>query len=86
MCSGVVPQQPPSMLTRPSSAKSLTLSANISGVSSYPPIALGRPALGYEWTKQSAHAESACMNGSICCAPSAQLRPMHRGLEWATDT
>jgi len=38
-------------------------------------MALGSPALGYEWTKHSAHPAIACMKGSICAAPRAQLRP-----------
>mmetsp|Transcript_13478 Transcript_13478/g.42218 ORF Transcript_13478/g.42218 Transcript_13478/m.42218 type:complete len:258 (+) Transcript_13478:2133-2906(+) len=46
MCSGVVPQQPPSMLTMPRSANCFTSSANSAGFWSYPPIALGRPAFG----------------------------------------
>lgn len=44
--SGVVPQHPPAIFNNPSSANFLILSANISGVSSYPPIAFGSPALG----------------------------------------
>ena len=46
MWSGVVPQQPPSTLTNPSCAKSLSSCAVRSAGSSYSPIALGRPALG----------------------------------------
>ena len=46
MCSGVVPQQPPTTLTRPSRAKSSIWAAMNSGLSSYWPKALGRPALG----------------------------------------
>jgi hypothetical protein len=46
MWSGVVPQQPPSRLTSPLTANSSTTLAVWSGVSSYSPKALGRPALG----------------------------------------
>ncbi len=50
MCGGVVPQQPPSIFTQPSLAHSATMAAVCSGLSSYSPIALGRPALGYALT------------------------------------
>mmetsp|Transcript_5080 Transcript_5080/g.17048 ORF Transcript_5080/g.17048 Transcript_5080/m.17048 type:complete len:327 (-) Transcript_5080:769-1749(-) len=87
MWSGVVPQQPPRRLTRPRSANWRTSLAKASGVWSYPPIALGRPALGYECTWHvSAHPERACMKGSICVAPRAQLRPMQMGFACMTDT
>ncbi len=46
MWAGVVPQQPPRMLTKPASANSLTMPAVSSGVSSYSPNALGSPAFG----------------------------------------
>ena len=46
MCSGVVPQQPPRRLTNPLSANSPSSLAVSSGVSSYSPKALGRPAFG----------------------------------------
>ena len=46
ICSGVVPQHPPIMFIHPWSAKSFRKSANSSGVWSYSPIALGKPALG----------------------------------------
>ena len=44
--SGVVPQQPPTMLTRPAAANSPISPAMNSGLSSYWPNSLGRPALG----------------------------------------
>ena len=46
MCSGVVPQQPPTRLTSPASANSRTIAAVSVGASSYSPNALGRPAFG----------------------------------------
>jgi hypothetical protein len=46
MCSGVVPQQPPTMLTKPLAAKSSMMHAVSCGFSSYSPKALGRPAFG----------------------------------------
>ena len=57
MCSGVVPRHPPTMLTRPAVANSPTTRAIASGVSSYSPKALGRPAFGWAETKQSAMRE-----------------------------
>ena len=58
MCSAVVPQQPPTMLTRPLVANSPSTPAMWPGVSSYSPNALGRPALGWADTKQSATRDS----------------------------
>ena len=46
ICWGVVPQQPPTMLSRPSFAIALMWLAMKSGVSWYSPMALGSPALG----------------------------------------
>ena len=46
MCAGVVPQQPPTTFSQPSRANSPSTAAIDSGVSSNPPRALGRPALG----------------------------------------
>jgi hypothetical protein len=46
MCSGVVPQQPPTMLMNPLRANSPTSSAVSQAASSYSPKALGSPALG----------------------------------------
>ncbi len=46
MWAGVVPQQPPTMLTRPLVANSPTRRPVVSGASSYSPKALGRPAFG----------------------------------------
>ncbi len=48
MCSGVVPQQPPAMLTKPDSANERSRLEVTSGVSSNPvsAIGFGRPAFG----------------------------------------
>ncbi len=46
MWSGVVPQQPPTRLTKPAAANSSMNAAVSSGASSYSPNALGSPALG----------------------------------------
>ena len=52
MCSGVVPQQPPTMLTKPARANSSSKLEVSAGVSSKPVslIGFGRPALGYTQT------------------------------------
>jgi len=46
MWAGVEPQQPPTMFTQPFAANSRRSADMISGVSSNPPKALGKPALG----------------------------------------
>ena len=46
MWSGVVPQQPPTMFTKPLVAYSRTRSAVSQAVSSYSPNAFGNPAFG----------------------------------------
>ncbi len=58
MWSGVVPQHPPTRLTKPLPANSPRIVAVSSGASSYSPNALGRPALGYADTHVSATRES----------------------------
>ncbi len=50
ICSGVVPQHPPTMLISPLEQNSCRISAVSRGNSSYSPNALGRPALGYAQT------------------------------------
>jgi len=56
MCSGVVPQQPPTMLIQPASAHWRMCPAMNSGLSSYSPNSLGRPALGCTEVRQVAMA------------------------------
>ena len=46
ICSGVVPQHPPAIFSNPFSAMALTAAPISAGLWSYPPISLGRPALG----------------------------------------
>ena len=46
MWAGVVPQQPPMMLTQPSSTKRRSLKARLAGVSPYWPRSSGSPAFG----------------------------------------
>ena len=47
MCSGVVPQQPPTRFTQRSFTKRASLCASDAGVSPYWPRSSGRPAFGY---------------------------------------
>ena len=52
MCSGVVPQHPPTIFNQPFCAHSRSCGASVSGVSGKPVgnKGLGRPAFGYELT------------------------------------
>ena len=84
-CSGVVPQQPPTTLTRPDATNSPTTEAMCSGDSSYSPKALGSPAFGWAETKQSARRESSATYGRSSAAPSAQFSPMVSGRAWRTE-
>ncbi len=87
MCSGVVPQQPPAMLTKPDCANSPSSDEVISGVSSKPVslIGFGRPALGYTQMAASHTRESSAMYGRINAAPSAQFNPMVIGFACRTE-
>ena len=85
MCGGVVPQHPPTMLIHPFSKKTELSRAMSAGVSSYPPMAFGRPALQYTSMKHSATFASLSRNGVICCAPKAQFNPKHIGFACLTD-
>ena len=85
MWAGVVPQHPPTRLTRPLSANSDTIAAVSSAASSYSPKALGRPALGYADTKMSAMRDSSATYGRISRAPRAQLSPTSNGRAWRTE-
>ena len=65
VCSGVVPQQPPTMLTRPASANSRRKRLVSSGCSSCRPSAFGRPAFGWQATYVDATRASPSRNGRI---------------------
>ena len=75
MCSGVVPQHPPTKLTRPPSARSATAAAVSSGVSSYSPSSFGSPAFGTAPTGADASRDRDSRKGRIIAAPSEQLIP-----------
>ena len=85
MCAGVVPQHPPTRLTRPLSANSLMILAIVSGDSSYSPNSLGSPALGYTNVYMSPTEDSSSSHGRICTAPRAQLRPTAVKSAWRME-
>ncbi len=79
MCSGVVPQQPPTIFSQPSFAHSPICADIDSGVSSYSPKAFGRPAFGWQEVRVSAIFESSSTYGRSSFAPSAQFSPTASG-------
>src|SRR5690554_5978605 len=85
ICSGLVPQQPPAILSRFSVAKSATIDDMFSGVSSYPPNSLGSPALGCTLTGQSATRDSSTNQGRNSVAPKAQFKPIDIGFACLTE-
>ncbi len=85
MCSAVVPQQPPTMLSQPFLAHSPMMAAMFSGVSSYSPKALGNPAFGWQETKASDTAASSSTCGRSSFAPSAQFSPIASGRACRTE-
>ncbi len=84
MVSGVVPQQPPTMFTSPLVANSRITAAMLSGVSSYPPKTLGRPAFGCALTGTGAIRARSWTYCRSCLAPRAQLSPTLSGRAWLT--
>ena len=85
ICSGVVPQQPPSIFTSLFSMKGLTALAIVAGSWSYLPKASGIPALGWALVEQGAMAARDSSIGSIFSAPKEQFIPMEKGLKGITE-
>ena len=85
MCSGVEPQHPPTMSTKPSSTKRRMSRAIISGVWSYCPIASGMPALGCTLTWHGVACDNSRRNGVICAAPNEQFNPTEKSGACDTD-
>ena len=85
VCSGVVPQQPPTRFTRPSRANSCRYLLVSSGSSSCEPNSFGRPALGWQATYVGAMRARSSTNGRISFAPSEQLTPTMNGRACSTD-
>ena len=86
VCSGIVPQQPPTMLTMPSSANERRKRLVSSGSSSCSPSAFGRPALGWHETYVEATFARLSRNGRISVAPSEQLTPTMNGSACSIET
>ena len=84
VCSGVDPQHDPAMLSRPARAHSPRAAAICSGVSSYPPSSLGRPAFGCDETATSASRDSSSTCSRSCRGPRAQFSPTSSGSAWRT--
>src|SRR4051812_42358871 len=80
ICGGVVPQQPPTMLSQPFSAQSRNCGASDSGVSGKPVgnNGFGSPAFGYALAQMGATFESSSMSGRNSFGPSAQFMPTLR--------
>jgi hypothetical protein len=78
MWAGVVPQQPPTKLTQPSSRKRVILKARLAGVSAYWPRSSGRPAFGYTLTKRVESAASERRWSVMNSGPVAQLSPIEK--------
>ena len=76
ICSGVVPQQPPTIFRRSSFRNSSICFAVDSGVSSYSPNSFGSPAFGCALIRRSDFSAIVEICGRSCFAPSAQLNPM----------
>ena len=78
MCSGVVPQQPPTEFTLYSSRNRRIASRNgfaCSGYSVRPSTRIGRPAFGSTLIERSQFLEMYAMCSAISTGPVAQLRP-----------
>ncbi len=80
MCSGVEPQQPPKILTKPDSAHSPTCLLIVLAPKSYSPNSFGSPAFGCAETKQSATRDISATYWRNKSGPSAQLSPIEIGL------
>src|SRR5207247_1340439 len=78
MCSGVVPQQPPTKLTQRSPTKRASLSARLCGVSPYWPRSSGSPAFGYTLVQHVARPASERRWSVMNSGPVAQLRPIEQ--------
>ena len=85
MCSGPVPQHPPTTLSQPDSANRPIVFASISGVSLYFPSSSGSPALGTQATGNRDRAESVRIWSVINSGPVAQLKPIQSKSRWAKD-
>ena len=75
MCRSSVPQHPPAMFSNPDSAICRMWRAVYSGISSYCPISLGSPALGYIDKGMGIRGDNCSMNCLSSVTPKEQFRP-----------
>ncbi len=85
ICSGVEPQQPPRILTKPDCAHSPTCWLIVGASKSYSPNSLGKPAFGWAETKVSATRDSSATYWRSKSGPNAQLRPIEMGFAWRSE-
>ena len=85
MCSGRVPQQPPTTFSQPARAKSRRMPAMCSGVSSYWPNSFGRPAFGKHIVMSGVRRASSSTYGRMSSAPRAQLMLTANRSTWAIE-
>ncbi len=87
MCSGVVPQQPPTMLTKPLRANSRAAAPSSPASRRSRSRSSGWAGPRSDSTRRRCRrrAESSSMYGRISAAPSAQLSPTASGRAWRTE-
>ena len=85
ICSGVVPQQPPTIFTKLFSTYSFIWAAICAGVSSYSPKAFGNPAFGCAETAWLVLADNTSKCGTNWLAPKAQLKPTDKIGIWEIE-
>ena len=86
MCSGVVPQHPPTKLTQRSSTNRASLRDRLCGVSPYWPPSSGSPALGYTLVQHVAIAASERRWSVMNSGPVAQLSPIEKSPRCWSET
>ena len=85
VCSGVDPQQLPTILAYPLSTNSLRFADMCSDVSSYSPNSFGSPALGWTDTKCDDTLANPARNVRISSLPSEQLIPTLNSGAWVAE-
>src|SRR5260370_8265216 len=87
MCSGVVPQQPPTRLSQPFFAHFLSFGAKFCGVSGKPVSdnGSGRPAFGYALMKYGEMRANSSTYDSISSGPNEQFKPPMSGSAGAIE-
>jgi hypothetical protein len=85
MCSGVVPQQPPTRFSSPLSANSPRAAAMCSGVSSYSPKAFGRPGVGVHADEGVRHPAELHHVGTQLLGAERAVQPTTSGSAWRSE-